>query len=146
MSNDVAIFDTMRNVRRSECAPSEGTEIGHWDRYFTAEGVHPFDTIEWKIVDARIVNDKGQVKFEQKNVEVPSWWNQTTVNIVAEKYFRVIDGVRECSVKHILTRVAKRLREWGQEQNYCNTIDDAAIYEQELIYAMLHQYGLFNSH
>lgn len=145
MSNDVAIVDAMINVRRSEHVPTEGTNIGHWDRFFTIEGTHPFDTIEWKIVDARIINDKGKIKFEQKNVEVPSWWNQTTINIVAEKYFRVINGVRESSLKQILLRVARCLRRWGEEQNYFNTPIDADVYEQELIYAMLHQFGSFNS-
>ena len=145
MSNSVAIVDTMNNIRRPECGQSEGIEIGHWDRYFTVDGTHPFETVEWKITDARIINDKGQVKFEQKNVEVPSWWNQTTINIVAEKYFRVVNGVKENSVKQILSRVAGCLRRWGQEQDHFNTPADAVVYEEELIYAILHQFGSFNS-
>jgi len=145
MSNDVAIVNIMNNIRRPESSLSEGINIGHWDRFFTVEGLHPFNTVEWKRVDARIISDKGEIKFEQRNVEVPSWWNQTTTNIVVEKYFRVINEIREDSVKQMLSRVASCLREWGEEQGYFDTNSDAEIYEDELIYAMLHQFGSFNS-
>ena len=60
-------------------------EAGHWPRVFTAEGIHPFEQIEWKIVDARIEGKGGNVVFEQKGVEVPIWWGQSAINIVADK-------------------------------------------------------------
>lgn len=128
-----------------DALPKEGRDAGRWCRIFTKKGVHPFDDIEWKIVDARISKPDGTVVFEQKNIEVPSWWNQTTINIVADKYFRMINGVREHSVKQVFSRVARRLTEWAKEQNYFNNDQDAEVYESELIYALLHQYGAFNS-
>lgn len=144
MSNDVTMTDTINAVRKLD-GSSDGVSIGHWNRFFTVEGLHPFDTIEWKRADARIVSSDGKVKFEQKDVEVPSWWNQTTINIVAEKYFRVINGTKEYSAKQIFSRVSDVLTKWGWEQNYFNTESDAEVYKHELIYALLHQYGAFNS-
>jgi len=120
-------------------------EAGHWPRVFTAEGIHPFEQIEWKIVDARIEGKGGNVVFEQKGVEVPIWWGQSAINIVADKYMRVINGVRENSVKQIFSRVASTIRKWATEQEYFNVEKDAQIFEEELIFALLHQYGAFNS-
>jgi len=120
-------------------------EIGTWSRVFTKPGVHPFDEIEWKIVDAEIRKSNGSVAFSQQGVEVPAWWNQTTINIVADKYFRVINGVKESSVKQMFTRVADTLTSWAKDQNYFESDDDALVFNQELIFALLHQYGAFNS-
>ena len=120
-------------------------EAGHWPRVFTTSGVHPFDQVKWKTVDARIVGPKGNIVFEQKDIEVPEWWSQITINIVADKYLRVINGIRETSVKQMFTRVCATIRKWADEQNYFNSPEDAQVYEEELIYALVHQYGAFNS-
>ena len=118
---------------------------GSWCHTFTKPGVHPFDEIEWKIVDASIVGSGGKKVFEAKNIEVPGWWETNTINIVADKYFRVVSGQRETSVKQVFARVASTIRKWADEQGYFNSKDDAHVYEMELIYALLHQYGAFNS-
>lgn len=123
----------------------DSNEAGRWTRFFTQEGVHPFDDIQWKTVDARIVKPDGTLAFEQKDVEVPSWWGDNTTNIVADKYFRYVNGVKERSVKQIIGRVASTLRSWAERQRYFNSPEDAQIYEDELCYALLHQYGAFNS-
>lgn len=148
MANGMALVTSSESPRRAKpelVYPMEGKEAGKWSYLLASNTVHPFDQIAWKIVDARIINPDGRIVFEQKNVEVPSWWNQTTINVVAEKYFRVINGVREHSVKQMLTRVATVIRKWGEDQDYFGTTDDARTYEYELIAAMLHQYGAFNS-
>lgn len=120
-------------------------EAGHWPRVFTTEGVHPFDEVEWKSADAEIRNSKNVIVFEQRGIEVPAWWNQNTINVVADKYFRVINGVKETSVKQMFTRVSSTLRKWASEQHYFNTEKDAEVFEEELLYALVHQYGAFNS-
>jgi len=125
--------------------PAEGKDAGRWKRVYTREGIHPFDEIEWKRVDAKIVGPDGDVKFEQKGVEVPAFWNQTTVNVVVNKYFRMIDGIKETSAKQMFSRVASTVRQWAEEQNYFNTPADAEVYEHELVYALLTQRGAFNS-
>lgn len=125
--------------------PAVGMEAGKWTRVFTTEGVHPFDTVSWKITDARITKPNGSIVFEQCDIEVPEWWDQTAVNIVADKYFRVVDGVKERSVKQMFTRVVRTLRRWAEEQDYFASPADAQVYEDELLYALVHQYGAFNS-
>jgi len=123
----------------------DAVEAGRWTRFFSQEGIHPFDEIEWKIVDARIVNSSGDIVFEQRDVEVPNWWNNNTVGIVADKYFRIVNGTKERSAKQMFRRVAKAIRAWAEKQEYFNTEHDAQIYEDELCYVLLHQYGAFNS-
>lgn len=116
-----------------------------WEYSFGSPDVHPFDTIKWVFVDACIKSSKGNVVFEQKCIEVPEYWNQTTINIVADKYFRVINGVRETSAKQMFTRVADTLTAWGVEQHFFHSLEDADVYRHQLLYALVHQFGAFNS-
>jgi len=120
-------------------------EAGHWPRVFTKDGVHPFDEVEWRKAEAEIRDADGKVVFLQKDIEVPAWWTQNNINVVADKYFRIINGVKESSVKQVFTRVCSTIRRWAEEQSYFNTDRDAQIFEEELCYALLHQYGAFNS-
>src|SRR4051794_40392190 len=48
-------------------------------RFFTEGGsgrVDPFDEIEWETRSAIIGNEKGDVVFEQRDVEIPKSWSQ----------------------------------------------------------------------
>ena len=58
------------------------------ERYFTRQGVDPFDTVEWERRDAVISGADGKVFFEQRGVEFPKSWSQTATNVVVQKYFR----------------------------------------------------------
>ena len=40
-------------------------------RTFTRDGIDPFDEVEWEIRSAVIGNEKGEVVFEQRDVEIP---------------------------------------------------------------------------
>jgi ribonucleoside-diphosphate reductase alpha chain len=43
------------------------------DRYFTTEGTHPYDELEWELRDAVLTNWRdGSVSFEQRGVEFPA--------------------------------------------------------------------------
>ena len=55
-------------------------------RYFTRAGVDPFDEVEWELRSAVIGNEKGQVVFEQRDVEIPKFWSQQATNIVVCLY------------------------------------------------------------
>jgi ribonucleoside-diphosphate reductase alpha chain len=70
-------------------------------RRFTEAGSHPYDALEWERRDAVITNERGEVTFEQRNVEVPKHWSQLATNVVAQKYFRGQLGTpeRESSVR-----------------------------------------------
>ena len=46
-------------------------------RYFTAKlepGKTPYDELQWELRTASIGNDKGEILFEQRDVEIPSDW------------------------------------------------------------------------
>jgi ribonucleoside-diphosphate reductase alpha chain len=55
-------------------------------RHFTKAGVSPYDRLTWERRTASIVDSKGNVIFEQKDVDVPQDWSMTATNIVASKY------------------------------------------------------------
>src|SRR5437870_3889034 len=89
-------------------------------RFFTRDGVHPFDEVEWEIRDAVIPNLKeGGNAFEQRGVEFPKSWSQNATNIVAQKYFRGQLGTpqRETSVRQMVGRVADTITHWGQKDS-----------------------------
>src|SRR5215831_16361998 len=56
-------------------------------RFFTEAGIDPFDEIEWEIRAAAIGNERGEMVFEQRDVEIPRFWSQQATNIVVSKYF-----------------------------------------------------------
>jgi ribonucleoside-diphosphate reductase alpha chain len=116
------------------------------ERYFTHEGVHPYDEIEWELRDAVIPGDGGNV-FEQKGIEVPKFWSATAANVVASKYFRgkLTSPDREWSVKQMVDRVVDRITSWGTEGGYFATDRDAQIFNHELKYLMVNQHASFNS-
>jgi ribonucleoside-diphosphate reductase alpha chain len=115
-------------------------------RKFTSPGVHPFDTVEWELREARIGHG-GKVAFEQRDVEFPRPWSQNATNIVAQKYFRgqLDSPARERSVKQMISRVAGTIADWGRARGYFATPEDGDAFEAELTYVLLHQMAAFNS-
>jgi ribonucleoside-diphosphate reductase alpha chain len=116
-------------------------------RFFTKPGVHPFDEIDWELRTASIQNEKGEVIFEQRNVEVPKDWSQTATNIVASKYFHGRPGSpeRESSVRQLVSRVADTIAQWGVEGGYFRSEEDAQSFHAELVYLLVRQKASFNS-
>ncbi|MGB5660663.1 MAG: vitamin B12-dependent ribonucleotide reductase [Thermoanaerobaculia bacterium] len=118
-----------------------------FDRVFTTPDVHPHDAVEWELRDARISNEKGDVIFEQNDVEVPKAWSQTATNVVVSKYFRGQLGTdgRETSVRQLIDRVANTMTEWGRKDSFFATDKDAESFHAELTHILLHQMACFNS-
>src|ERR1700756_2433128 len=116
-------------------------------RYFTREGISPYDTVEWEYRTAAITSESGEVIFEQKNVEVPKGWSMTATNIVASKYFHGKKGTpeRESSVRQLIGRVATTITQWGRQGGYFASEQDAAIFHDELAHLVLNQWMAFNS-
>ena len=108
-------------------------------------GKTAFDTVEWTLHDAQIKNADGKVIFEQKGIRVPSTWSETSVNIAASKYFRVIGGRRENSVDGMIRRVCHWIADRGLELGYLDTSQEAAQLEESLSYLMVQQMAAFNS-
>src|SRR5499426_350597 len=117
------------------------------ERYFTRAGISPYDEVEWEIRTASIANEKGQIVFEQANVEIPKFWSQMATNVVASKYFRGPLGSpqRERSVRQLVSRVADTVTAWGRADGYFASDGDAQIFCDELTYVLLHQLACFNS-
>ncbi len=118
-------------------------------RFYTREGVDPFDTVEYELRSVRILSPDGQVVFEMDDVEVPKTWSQLATDILASKYFRkagVPDRGHEWSIRQVIQRIAHTIRLAGEAQGgYFATPEEAQIFEDELKYMLLHQIGAFNS-
>src|SRR5437667_1635945 len=116
-------------------------------RFFTPPGSHAYDLVEWERRTAAITGEKGQVIFEQKDVEVPRSWSQLAINVVAQKYFRGSPGSpeRETSVRQIIDRVVDTIAKWGREGGYFATEEDAENWAEELRYLLVTQHASFNS-
>src|ERR1035437_194128 len=113
----------------------------------TKPGVHPFDEIEWELRNAVITDAKGDVVFEQNDVEIPKSWSQQATNVVVSKYFRghIGEPTRERSVKQMIGRVVDTLTTCGREQGYFEAEEDADAFSAELAYLLVHQKMAFNS-
>jgi ribonucleoside-diphosphate reductase alpha chain len=116
-------------------------------RRYTKPGVHPYEELEWEMRDAVINNSKGEVTFEQRNVEVPTSWSQLATNVVVQKYFRgrLDTPERESSVRQLIDRVAQTAAKWGREGNYFASAEDADAFEAELTHLLVNQMVSFNS-
>jgi len=123
---------------------SDGMEI---QPLFTQPGIHPFDELEWEKRDATIVNEKGDVIFEQKDVEMPAEWSQMATNVVVSKYFSgtINTPERETSLKHLIDRVARTITNWGKKDHIFYSEKDADTFYNELIYILVNQHASFNS-
>src|SRR6202022_4186829 len=130
-------------VRRKETRPG-GIEVL---RFFTRPGVDVFDTCEWEMRTAIITNARGEVVFEQKDVEMPKFWSQMATNVVVSKYFRGHIGTpdRESSVRQLIGRVVHTITQWGREGGYFATEEDGDAFRDELTHILLYQMASFNS-
>ncbi len=116
-------------------------------RYYSTEGVHPYDAVEWGRRDAVIESHTGDLVFEQADVEFPAFWSQRAANIVASKYFhgQLGTAARESSVKQLIGRVVGAMTQWGIDGGYFASDDDAEVFSDELTHLLLHQMVSFNS-
>jgi ribonucleoside-diphosphate reductase alpha chain len=129
---------------REERAAVEGLEF---PRYFSRSAVDPFDEVEWELRAAIIGNERGQVVFEQRDVEIPKFWSQQATNIVVSKYFRGQMGTpeRERSVKQLIGRVVTTLTDWARKQKYFRSDADLQAFSDDLKHLLVYQKGAFNS-
>jgi ribonucleoside-diphosphate reductase alpha chain len=123
------------------------SQVSSSSGYFTQDGVDPFDEIDWELRSAVIANERGEVVFEQRDVEFPKFWSQQATNIVVSKYFRGQIGApeRERSVKQLIGRVVETITRWAGEQGYFSSDDDLQAFSDELKHLLVYQKGSFNS-
>jgi len=100
----------------------------------------PFDTVTWEIRSAAIKDENGKVLFEQNNAEIPSSWSQLATNVVVSKYFYgdpKNPGEREYSVRQLIHRVTRTITDWGREDGYFDTAEDAERFYRDLTWLWL---------
>ncbi len=129
--------------------PSTGLRF---HRQFTKDGISPFDMFEYDYRISVIKNTTGEIVFKMDNVEVPKQWSQIATDILAQKYFRKAgipqpDGTtgRETSIKQVAHRMAHCWRVWGEKNHYFASAEDAQIFYEEIVYAILNQSCVPNS-
>nr|MBA3888287.1 vitamin B12-dependent ribonucleotide reductase [Acidobacteriota bacterium] len=103
--------------------------------------------VEWDVRSAVIGNEKGNVVFEQRDVEIPKFWSQQATNIVVSKYFRGTIGTpeRERSVKQLIGRVVDTITAWAVKQKYFASDDDLQAFSDDLKHLLVYQKAAFNS-
>jgi ribonucleoside-diphosphate reductase alpha chain len=116
-------------------------------RFFTEAGVDPFDEVEWEVRSALIGNERGEMVFEQRDVEIPKAWSQQATNIVVSKYFRGQIGApeRERSVKQLIGRVVDTITMWARSNKYFATDEDLQAFSDDLKHILVYQKAAFNS-
>src|SRR5688572_9555588 len=130
---------------------SDSASIGipglDYERFFSKEGVDPFDEVEWDLRSAVIGSEKGEVVFEQRDVEIPRFWSQQATNIVVSKYFRGQMGSpeRERSVKQLIGRVVDTITGWAAKQKYFASDEDLHAFAADLKHLLVYQKAAFNS-
>jgi len=140
--------ESRRGSRRNGNGKLEVSTSGlRIERRFTKAGIHPYDEVSWEQRTASIANEKGELVFEQKDCEVPTFWSQMATNVVVSKYFRGPLGTprREVSVRQMISRVVDTITGWGREGGYFATDADAEAFSDELCHLILHQKMSFNS-
>jgi len=134
---------------RAGSSESASTSIPglEYERFFSKEGMDPFDEVEWDLRSAIIGSEKGEVVFEQRDVEIPKFWSQQATNIVVSKYFRGQMGApeRERSVKQLIGRVVDTITEWAVKQKYFATDEDLSAFSDDLKHLLVYQKAAFNS-
>ena len=133
-------------------------------RYYTKDGISPFDMFTYEKRTSAIKNSDGSTVFSMQDVEVPHFWSQVATDILAQKYFRkagvplrneqgellldengkIITG-RETSIKQVAHRIAGCWRSWGEKEGYFSSAQDAQIFYEEMVYMIIGQYAAPNS-
>ncbi len=133
-------------------------------RYFTKEGVNPFQMFTYDKRTSIIKNPDGSTVFEMDDVEVPNFWTQLSTDILAQKYFRKAgvplkdendrpltdeDGKpmtgNENSIKQVAHRIAGCWRLWGEKHGYFDSPEDAQRFYEEMVFMIINQSAAPNS-
>src|SRR6476619_5517083 len=147
MQRGAAVSQDTANQTRPSTQPQATVPGLEYERFFTREGMDPFDEVEWDTRSAVIGSEKGEVVFEQQDVEIPRSWSQPATNIVVSKYFRGQIGTpeRERSVKQLIGRVVDTITGWAAKQHYFASDEDLYAFAADLKHLLVYQKAAFNS-
>jgi ribonucleoside-diphosphate reductase alpha chain len=118
-----------------------------FSRLLSAASSDPLTEVTWSPRNAIITSAKGEVIFQQPDVEAPESWSDMAVTVVASRYFRgkIGNETRERSIRELLLRVAGTIVAWGDEQGYFLSTEDAQVFRDELLVLLVRQMASFNS-
>jgi ribonucleoside-diphosphate reductase alpha chain len=118
-----------------------------WTRHFAPSDMDAWDSVVWETRNASIGDAKGNMVFEQNNVEVPANWSMTATNVVVSKYFRGHLGSdeRETSIRQLIGRVTDTVTQWGLEDGYFDSVESSENFKADLVWLCLNQHMAFNS-
>lgn len=118
-------------------------------RLFSQAGIHPYDELPWSRRDVRIMDWKtGKPIYERMGVEAPAHWDENAVKITTDKYlFGSEPGTPEYedSLRQVFDRIANTYVVWGWEEGYFASLDDAAIFCDEIKAMLVKQVWAPNS-
>src|SRR2546429_9835924 len=115
--HDTRMESTVVQVQAATPKKAPGLKVA---RRFTEPGEDVWSTVEWEKRSAIITGEKGDVVFEQNDLDVPKGWTQLATNVVSSKYFRGHLGTpeRERSVRQLIERVSYTIADWGKKMKY----------------------------
>ncbi len=142
-----AEFNTEKEAQALRDRPHRAEGLKVAPVFCPADADDPFDTFEWELRKATIQGEGGEVIFEQDDCEIPAAWSQLATNVVVSKYFygEVNTSEREISVRQLIHRVSRTIADWGQDDGYFASSEDAECFYRELTWLCLHQHAAFNS-
>src|SRR5690348_540609 len=88
-----SVLTAERPTAKATKNPSLGLNVE--PTFCPIEVADPFETVEWDKRVAAIKGEGGEVIFEQKDREIPTFWSQLATNVVANKYFYGENGTSE---------------------------------------------------
>ena len=133
-------------------------------RYYTKNNNDSYSMFEFVKKSSIIKNPDGSVIFEMHNIEIPKFWSQVAIDVLAQKYLRKagvpqtdsngkylldkegnkISGP-ETSLKQVVNRMVGCWRYWGEKYNYFASKEDAQAFYDEVSYTLLNQMCAPNS-
>lgn len=124
-------------------------------RYYTKElekdkNKTVYDLFDWKKVDVSLVDYKsGKVLVDMKDLEFPSHYSQNACDIIASKYFRKAGIPNELGYENSMKQVSHRMVNFWKEslidEKLISTEEEAEIFYDEMVYALLNQMYAPNS-
>ncbi|WP_446898555.1 vitamin B12-dependent ribonucleotide reductase [Clostridium sp. LBM24168] len=109
-----------------------------------------YDLFKWKKVDVFLKDYKtNKVLVDMKDLEFPEHYSQNACDIIASKYFRKAGVPGKLGYENSMRTVANRLVNfWCQalkDENLITTEEEAQIFYDECVYALLNQMYAPNS-
>lgn len=109
-----------------------------------------YDLFKWKKVNVKLIDQKThKVLTDMKDLEFPYNYSQNACDIIASKYFKKAEVPNECGYENSMKMVAHRLVSFWcealKDEGIIKNKEDASIFYDELVYALLNQMYAPNS-